>query len=194
MTEPALSAKALLYDWAGCNEALFRLINGWRAPELDSVMIAASGLGHPQLYPFYLPIALWVGLRWPTRLPPRNVLSFAIGYALLSALIVPASKALLDLPRPITVLGVDSVHLLGQNDAVHSFPSGHAAFAVLAACTLGRGTHPALLVSLTAYALLVCFSRVSVGAHFPADVLGGALLAGLVALVLGAAFGSAPRG
>lgn len=156
-------------------------------------MVTASALGHPQLYPFYLPLALWASLRRIMLFPLRNVMSFAAGYALLSVLIVPTLKVALDLPRPVAVLGPGNIHLLGQQDAVHAFPSGHAAFAVLAACTLGNGAHAALKLSLGAFALVVCFSRISVGAHFPADVIGGALLACTVALLMRAAFRTLPE-
>jgi len=183
-----IGAKALLYDWLGLNEALFRLVNGWRSPGLDSAMVAASALGHPQLYPLYLPLVLWLSLRWPARLPVRNVLCLAGGYAVVSVVLVPALKHAFDLPRPLAVLGPAGATLLGQQDAVHTFPSGHAAFAVLAACTLAPGAHGLLKILLVSFAIVVCFSRISVGAHFPADVLGGALLACAVAYVLRRAF------
>jgi undecaprenyl-diphosphatase len=57
-----------------------------------------------------------------------------------------------------------------------SFPSGHAAAAMSVA--LGYGiTFPALIAPLVGLALLVGFSRVRVGVHFPGDVLAGELIA-----------------
>jgi undecaprenyl-diphosphatase len=65
-----------------------------------------------------------------------------------------------------------------------SFPSGHAAAAMSVA--LGYGVaFPSLAVPLLVLALLVGFSRVRLGVHFPGDVLAGQGLAlGAAALVL----------
>ena len=68
-----------------------------------------------------------------------------------------------------------------------SFPSGHAAAAMSVA--LGYGvTFPRLALPLLLLALLVGFSRVRLGVHFPGDVLVGQALAlttgGMVLLII----------
>jgi membrane-associated phospholipid phosphatase len=61
----------------------------------------------------------------------------------------------------------------------HSFPSGHAARAILLA-VLGLGLGPAWLgIVLLVWAPLVVLARVAMGVHYVSDVLAGALL-GLV--------------
>jgi undecaprenyl-diphosphatase len=61
----------------------------------------------------------------------------------------------------------------------HSFPSGHAARAIMLA-VLGLGMGPAWFgVILLVWAPLVLLARVAMGVHFLSDVLAGALL-GLV--------------
>jgi undecaprenyl-diphosphatase len=67
-----------------------------------------------------------------------------------------------------------------------SFPSGHAAAAMSVA--LGYGSvFPALALPLIALALLVGFSRVRLGVHFPGDVLAGQAIASVTAALLLAA-------
>lgn len=151
-------------------------------------MLTASALGHPNRYPFYLAIALWCSWRWPARLAPRNVVVFAVGFVLVSVLLVPMLKTGLGLARPLAALGPAAVTLVGEPESSPAFPSGHAAFAVLAAASLTPGTAWAARVSLLLFAIGVCLSRISVGAHFPADVLGAALLSLAVVKALGAAF------
>lgn len=165
------------YDWFGLNTQLFLLVNGLHAQGFDNFMLGVTTLGHPRLFPFYIAAALLWSRARPVSLPPRNVAVFALGYLLTSVLVVPALKSGLDFPRPLQVLGAAAVTLVGRADEAHSLPSGHAAFAVLMAASLTPGSARPMRFALLAFALLVCVSRVSVGAHFPADVLAGALVA-----------------
>jgi undecaprenyl-diphosphatase len=65
----------------------------------------------------------------------------------------------------------------------HSFPSGHAARAVLIA-VLATGLGPAwLAVLLWLWAPLVALARVAMGVHYLSDILAGALLGALMGLL-----------
>jgi len=179
-----MTPQAAWYDWYGLNVHLFRLANGWHAPWLDATMIAVTALGHPSLYPFHIAIALLWSRARPASLPPGNIAVFAVGYVLTSVLIVPVLKRAFDFPRPVKALGEAAVTLVGRSDELHAFPSGHAAFAVLMAASLAPGATRPVRWALVAFAMLVCVSRVSVGAHFPADVVAGALLALAIAALV----------
>ncbi len=76
-------------------------------------------------------------------------------------------------PRPYTL---HAAHLLVNPSVDPSFPSDHATFAF--ALTL-----PILVVNkyfgriMIVMSLLLCFSRVFVGIHYPLDIVGGAIIA-----------------
>jgi undecaprenyl-diphosphatase len=78
--------------------------------------------------------------------------------------------------------------LLMAPDTGYSFPSGHAVIASSGAAlvlALYRGSYKKLAVSigLAVEAVLVCFSRVYVGDHYPLDIAGGILLGVGVAFI-----------
>jgi undecaprenyl-diphosphatase len=66
-----------------------------------------------------------------------------------------------------------------------SFPSGHATASMAVALSYGA-VFPDWAVPLGALAVLVGFSRIRLGVHYPSDVLVGQLIAGATAAGVGA--------
>ncbi len=105
--------------------------------------------------------------------------------ALFTTLWVHGLKALVGAPRPLAVLGPEQVHVIGTHLLRGAFPSGHSATAfTLAGVFALRGGSRGLAASLLLLAVLVAVSRAAVGAHWPTDLLAGAL-GGWLAAVAG---------
>jgi len=103
-----------------------------------------------------------------------RALALAVGIVI-TALAVMAIKFTVRRKRPEGELG----KIYRKTDP-HSFPSGHAARAVmLAGVAIGLG--PAWLgILLVVWAIAVVLARVMMGVHYLSDVLAGALLGGLM--------------
>jgi undecaprenyl-diphosphatase len=99
-------------------------------------------------------------------------------------LIALVLKATVERRRPYETLA--EADPLIRASVGNSFPSGHAATSFAGVVILGYLFRRAL-PGLFALAALVAVSRVYVGVHYPLDILGGAALGSVVALVVIAA-------
>jgi undecaprenyl-diphosphatase len=157
--------------------ALFDAICAWRRASLDRLMIMVTRSGGLATYVAFA-IAGWAVGGGAGRL----LLSAATAAGLAAAIgYVP--KRLIARPRPTCASA--SRHALLKHPDAWSFPSSHTATAFAAAITLGVALGPGALAILVVWATAVGISRVYVGAHYPLDVVMGAVLGATVALTLG---------
>ena len=180
----------MIYDWGGLNRELFSAINGFRGPLIDALMLAGTQLGDVWN-------AAWIVLVMLLLIAIRHVLPqgivvsfpeergvsealtvFVVGCAI-TALLVFVGKASFDMPRPYNALPTGSVKVLTELREPYSFPSGHAAFAMLVAWIFVPYCQRRWRVFFALCVVWVGVSRISVGAHFPADVLAGYLCGGV---------------
>jgi len=78
---------------------------------------------------------------------------------------------------------IDSLNLLISEPITYSFPSGHTASSFAAATVLSCRM-PKLTPWVFSFAVLIAFSRLYLMVHYPTDVLAGALLGTLCALIV----------
>jgi undecaprenyl-diphosphatase len=110
-----------------------------------------------------------------------NVLLLVSTAALTSNLITTLIKLAVGRGRPPAVV-LDPEPLL-EVPTTSSFPSGHAATSFACAYVFSR-VAPRITAAVYGLAVLIAFSRVYVGVHYPLDMLAGAVLGTLVAIAL----------
>ena len=177
------SAVVLKAGATGWDLSLFRFLN--------EVPPAAASVLTPLVH-LFLPIGIVIAVvlmagyvvAWT-----RSVLPLAAGAAAAGAAwaLANAAKVIANRPRPYQVVA-DAV--LRQPPAHGtSFPSSHTAVTVAVVIALVPFLPRALAWVAIAYAVLVGWSRVYLGVHYPLDVLAGAgiglAVGGLVLLALG---------
>ena len=154
----------------------FQLINNLagKVPWLDILMILSAK---------YLPIVFAVALiiLYLTFRANRQRVAVLAAISTLTALGIAQSIAFL-YPRPRPYL-THVAHLLIERSNDPSFPSDHATFS-FAIATMVWQYNRKIGVILMGLAVLVGFSRVYVGTHYPMDVIGGAALGITVSLVI----------
>jgi membrane-associated phospholipid phosphatase len=153
--------------------------------------------GYGKSFWFLVPIALALtaiaGLASPS-LPRMSqgvlaALAVRLGFLFLATglpgLVFTVGKRLIGRARPFVEGGAGPLvyHPLGWSVEYASLPSGHAVDAFAAAMAIGTlwpWTRPVMWT----YAVLIALSRVVLTAHFPSDVMAGAVAGALGALVV----------
>lgn len=99
-------------------------------------------------------------------------------------LAVEMIKAIIERSRPFITL--ESSRVIGWRERGKSFPSGHSAQAFFMVTLLAHhfNTGPLLSAILYGLAAVVAFTRIYVGAHYPRDVIGGAILGSVWGLMI----------
>jgi membrane-associated phospholipid phosphatase len=191
--------KEILYDWGGANVWLFHVINDIRFGWLDSVMLIGTALGDHVLFPFYLGLVTLIAL-FAVNTPAEDtakhrtkvnrwmavIAVFSLAY-FVDSLLLGALKPFFDFPRPPLALPPDAVQIIGIPEYHHSLPSGHASFAMLLIASLWPALSRRGRIAGALFVLWVGMSRISLGAHFPADVMAGFLFSLVVVLLVSAA-------
>lgn len=170
------------------DETFFVLINSKLAtPLTDILMPALTNKGYLLILPY---LALLLHKAHKTS---AGLVKCYIATLLLAGVAIALSdttgmllKNLIQRPRPCLTL---DTHLLVGCSSSGSMPSNHSANAFAYAVTLALFArelkkHYLLIIYPLCLAVLVAVSRVFVGVHYPSDVIVGALIGSIYALIL----------
>ena len=160
MPEPIL-------DWGIALVLQFQGMGDW----MIAPMNALTFTGDVAFFLFVLPAVYWsIDRRFGIRVAMAMMISITLNALL---------KMVLHAPRPYWY--DTRVRLLGNGEALFGLPSGHAQNAVvmwgMLAAQIGRWWGWVMAIVLM---ILVGFSRIYIGVHFPTDVLAGWLVGAIV--------------
>jgi membrane-associated phospholipid phosphatase len=132
------------------------------------------------LYTPAIPL-FWRGIlaAWAVRI------GFVFGAIAAPSLFDTIIKRLIGRARPFVVAGPDvwAYEPFSWNARYASFPSGHATTAFAALVAIGA-IFPQARALLWIYAVLIALSRVVITAHHPSDVIGGAIVGAVGAIMV----------
>ena len=162
---------ALLVATFHANQMLFLLLNGNHNESLWSslTILGDSAVAIVLLLPF-------------CARAPRLISALFIA-VLLGGILVHVPKMVFDVTRPAGVLAPEQIQIIGPRLMRESFPSGHATTAFIVAGLLILHWRSAWRWLLLLPAMTVALSRIIVGAHWPLDILTGAGLGWLTAVL-----------
>ena len=136
---------------------------------LDSFFRVITSLGDELFYLLLFPLLLWC---------VDFYLGIRVGIIFLLSVYVNAGlKEIFQQPRPFDILAeIQKVHASG-----YGFPSGHAQSSLIVWGSIAYWEKQIWIRNLSVLLiLLIGFSRIYLGVHFPTDILGGWLFGGLI--------------
>jgi len=160
--------------WSVGNHGLFLFVNKHYSDSADFFFLFITNFGDAIIAVLLVILLLWISV--------RESLSFLIITLLLAIIITWLKNSVFpELDRPAEVF--KSMEILRLVEGYHppglcTFPSGHAAtvFSIgLYMSILIKNRYTKFILFLIAF--IVGYSRIYLSAHFPADILGGAVIA-----------------
>lgn len=159
---------------------LFEKINNPQGNILDKIMVALTKYGREFVWVGVMALLFIIGKKDARRTAVLLTITFLV--------LIPTGTILKDeinRERPLTP--DEKILVKGEKDP--SFPSGHATIVSAGAFVLltrfNRGKQAIFSIILAAEAILVMYSRMYVGNHYPLDVLGGLFLGvGVAAIII----------
>lgn len=137
---------------------------------IHSFFASLSGIGKWGFIWFVIAVILFF---WEKRKNPHKLISLFLALFTSGVLVELFLKNLVKRVRPEFVVPFTTA--VTEKSASYSFPSGHATIAFAAAYILGR-EHKRLKWFYYILAILIAFSRVYLGLHYPTDVVAGAFI------------------
>jgi len=164
------------FDWLTRRDAeMLVAMRRWRAPRripwLDRVMIALTRAGNPSSW--FVHGLLLFSVAEIAGTESRQLLLLLAAAALVATAVAQVLKRVCQRPRPD--VGIHGFEAIVENPDVFSFPSGHSTVAFAVATALASADLRIGSAEL-ALAAAIAASRVYLGAHYPLDVVVGALL------------------
>ena len=144
---------------------------------LDPIMKVITTLGNAGI--------LWIVLTIFLLIPQKTrKIGWMSACALLFSLLINniLLKNLVARVRPYNA--IEGLIPIIKKPSEFSFPSGHAGSSLASACVLYRKLPKKFGIPILVFAILISFSRLYVGVHYPTDVLAGAIT-GIICSYLG---------
>ena len=149
--------------------AAFQWLRVHHSPFLDVLMAGLSDIARGGT--IWVALAFLIAFLRPSRW--QGVVQVVLAVVLAFFLTDYVAKPFFNRSRPFESYAEERVY--GYRPTTPSFPSGHAASAIAGVAALVRLAPEARSI-FWVFAVLIAFSRVYLGVHYPADVIAGALL------------------
>lgn len=164
-----------IWDWGN---RFIVTIQTFHSPALDALFNAITFLGEEEFFLLIFPFIIWV---------VNKPLGFRLSYLVLISIAFNTwAKLIVNHPRPFEWPSATTSPVLKLNFKARGpgLPSGHAQTSLVLWFYLAHKLERFWLwLAAASLLVLVSFSRIYLGVHFPTDILGGAIL-GLIILLL----------